>query len=112
MRNPICALEMKPMKGICGATEGVRPEGPSISLSRFRWQWTANGVLIYDIPSDAVFETNGIALEILSLLADDRSCQQIAVLLGARYRLSSDAILEDVKEFFCALVRYGFVEKR
>ena len=110
MKNPVCASGRNQVKEICGVIDGESPGRPPVRLSRFRWQRSARGAWIYDIRSDAVFETNDTALEILRLLAEGRSCQQIAAHLVSRYRVSMDAALADVKGFLCALTRHGFME--
>jgi hypothetical protein len=110
MKSPICASEMNPAKEIYGVIDDTIPGSASIRLSRFRLQRTARGILIYDIMSDAIFETNDTALEILRLLAGHCSGQQIAAQLASRYHVSIDAMLADVKTFLCTLERHGFME--
>jgi hypothetical protein len=80
-----------------------KQESFSICLSRFRWQRTARGMLIYDTLSDAMFKANDTALEILQLFAAGGSCQRIAENLVVDYGLSMDAILGDVQEFLSVM---------
>jgi len=111
MKSPICAAKRSPAKEICGAIDGRSRENPAVCLSRFRWQHTTGGVLIYDTAADALFEANNTGLEILRLLAENFSCQQIAAHLARRYGKSAEAILADVKEFVGALAQQGFMER-
>jgi hypothetical protein len=80
---------------------------PRVRRSRIRHLPTRQGLLLYDVRSDATFEGNAVALEILELLDGTRTCAEIARQVAERYGVPLPAVLADVAEFVRTLRRRG-----
>ena len=82
---------------------------PRVDACRIRWQRLSECVLLYNIATDAMYETNETGLEILKLCDGRHTCREAAERIASLYARSLEAVLADVTEFVSALASHQFL---